>query len=71
MKVGISIEHPDELHGWHLAGCELYKRGVYKLNLSRWTKTGAEMRTAFCDQSVLRIAREQGIIHAGNGFTLP
>jgi hypothetical protein len=65
------IEGIEELRGWHLVEATLYKRGVYRIVVSRHTGGGAELRHGFVSQHMLATARELGYLSAPNGYTLP
>lgn len=65
------VESPEQLRGTHLADCRLHKPGVYRVMLTWRNGNGATCMNGFCRQDILRIAREQGMISAPNGFTMP
>ncbi len=71
MSTPICIDHPDQLKGYHLGGVDAWKPGVVRLFLTVRNPEGWRAMTAFCRLDVLRVAREQGIIARGNGYTLP
>lgn len=64
-------ESVDWLKGFHLVGAELWKPGVYRIMISRWTSKGAEFQHGFASQQIITTARELGYLTAPNGYTLP
>ena len=66
------IESVEDLRGWHLVHAELWKRGVYRIMISRYLICGgAEMLHGFASQTIITTAREIGYLSASNGFILP
>lgn len=37
------IDSVDRLKGWHLAGCDFYKRGVYRIAISKYSKIAGDL----------------------------
>jgi len=65
------IESVDDLHGWHLVEAELRNPEVYRITMSRYTRSGVEMRHGFASQQIITTAREIGYLSTPNGFILP
>lgn len=65
------IERVDNLRGWHIGSCELWKPGVYKITITRHKGMGMEMINGFCSQDVLRLAIEQKIVSKPDGYITP
>lgn len=65
------IEDINELKGWHLAECAIYKPGVYRGHISRWLNGGAEFKQFYARQDMIRLAVELKYLSKPNGYTLP
>jgi hypothetical protein len=65
------IERVDQLKGWHLAECELYKPGVYRGFISGWFNGVAHFNRFYAKQDIIRLAIELKYLSKPNGYTLP
>lgn len=61
----------DHFKGWHLVSCRVWKRGVYRFEISRNSPLfGTSLIAGFARQALITTAIELGVLSRPNGRTM-